>query len=371
MTVKPSSGSVSVSNLVKTTRNISIAALLFALVIALIGSSCSAVNPTALTVNKWSLSDSDFQSQIEAFSKVYESSGGGSSLRSADGNSWATSYTAAVLNAQLSLQLAQLGVDERGLTVTDADRAAAKELLEENFTNGSGSSVFGDLPASYQNTLIEGVAAQNVLSAAVIADAQTDDGLRKLYESTKDQYQGDLVCSSHILVLAGAGSGNAAPTDAQYATALASITDIKSQLSGTTNFAALAAAKSQDTGSATAGGALPCGPVGTFVTEFDNATWTQPVGVVGAPVKTKFGYHLILVTARGKLTFEQLKESIKIAVTDNADAIVNAELARIAANAQISVNGRYGQFDTATAKIVAPLGATSTTTSTIAGLPRQ
>ncbi len=371
MTIRSSSGSVSVSNLVKTTRSISIAALLFAIVMAVIGSSCTAVNPTALTVNKWSLSDSDFQTQIEAFSKVYESSGGASSLRSADGNSWATSFTAAFLNDQLSLQLAQIGVDERGLTVTDTDRANAKALLEKNFTSGSGSSVFGDLPASYQNTLVEGVAAQNVLSAAVIAEAQTDDGLRKLYESTKDQYQGDLVCASHILVLAGSGASNSTPTAAQYATALASINDIQSQLKGTTNFAALAAAKSQDTGSAAAGGALPCGPAGTFVTEFDNATWTQPIGVVGAPVKTKFGYHLILVTARGKLTFEQLKESLKMAVTDNADAIVGAELARIAANAQISVNGRYGQFDTATAKIVAPSGATSTTSSTIAGLPLQ
>ena len=371
MTVKASAGSVSVSNLVKTTRSISIAALLFTLVMAFIGTSCSAVNPTALTVNKWSLSDSDFQSQIEAFSKVYESSGGASSLRSPDDNSWATSYTSAFLNDQLSLQLAQIGVDERGLTVTDADRAGAKALLEKNFTNGSGGSVFGDLPVSYQQTLINGVAAQNVLSEAVLAEAQTDDGLRKLYESTKDQYEGDLVCASHILVLAGNGSSSATPTAAQYATALTSIKDIQSQLKGTTNFAALAASKSQDTGSAASGGALPCGPVGTFVTEFDNATWTQPIGVVGEPVKTKFGYHLILVTARGKLTFEQVKESLRMAVTDNADAIVGAELQRIASSAQISVNGRYGQFDATTAKIVAPSGATSTTSSTISGLPLQ
>ena len=106
------------------------------------------------------------------------------------------------------------------------------------------------------------------------------------------------------------------------------------------------------------------------MTEFDKATWAQPIGVVGAPVKTKFGYHLILVTARGKLTFEQLKESLKMAVTDNADAIVGAELARIAADAQISVNGRYGQFDPTTAKIVAPAGATPSST-TIDALPLQ
>ena len=352
----------------KTTRNISITAILLALVLALVGSSCSAVNPTALTVNNWTLSDSEFQSQIDAFAKVYSTSGGASELKSTDGNSWATSYTSAFLNDQLNLQLAQVGVAERGLTVTDADRANARALLEENFTNGSGTSVFNELPASYQETLIEGVAAQTVLGAAVIAEAQTDEGLRNLYEATKDQYQEDLVCASHILVLAGSGSGNAAPTEAQYATALTSIKGIQSQIKGTSNFAEIATAKSQDSGSATAGGALPCSPKGSYVTEFDDAAWAQPVGVVGEPVKTKFGYHIVLVTARGKLTFEQLKDSLKQSVVDNADAIVGAELVRIAATASISVNGRYGQFEATSAKIVAPSGATSTT---VAGLPLQ
>jgi hypothetical protein len=357
-----------VSNLVKTTRTISITAILLALVLSLVGSSCSAVNPTALTVNDWILSDSEFQSQIEAFAKVYSTSGGASELKSADGNSWATSYTSAFLNDQLSLQLAQVGVDERGLTVTDADRADARTLLEQNFTNGSGTSVFNELPVSYQQTLIDGVAAQSVLGAAVIAEAQTDDGLRSLYEATKDQYQEDLVCASHILVLAGSGSGNAVPTDAQYATALTSIKDIQSQINGTSNFAEIAAAKSQDPGSATSGGALPCSPKGSYVTEFDDAAWAQPVGVVGEPVKTRFGYHILLVTARGKLTFEQLKDSLKQSVVDNADAIVGAELMRIASTVNVSVNPRYGQSDAATAKIIAPSGANSTT---FAVLPLQ
>jgi hypothetical protein len=68
------------------------------------------------------------------------------------------------------------------------------------------------------------------------------------------------------------------------------------------------------------------------------------------------------------LTFEQLKDSLKMAVADNADAIVGAELQRIASSARISVNGRYGQFEATSGKIVAPSGATSTT---VAGLPLQ
>ena len=367
MTARTSVGSVSVSSLVKTTRSISIAALL-ALVLALVGTSCSAVDPSALTVDAWSLSDSDLQSQLDAFANVYSDSGGASQLKSQDGNSWATSYTAAFLNDQLSLRLAKVGIEQRGLSVTDADLANAKTLLEQNFTNGSGTSVFDRLPLSYQKTLIEGVAAQTILGNAVLEEAQTDDGLRLLYDATKDQYSEDLVCASHILVLAGTGSTSTTPTDAQYATALATMKDIQSQLSGSMNFAKVATAKSQDSGSAPSGGALPCSAKGTYVTEFDNAAWSQPIGVVGEPVKTKFGYHLILVTARGKLTFDQLKDTLKQSVVDNADAIVNAELTRIAANTNISVNGRYGQFDALTARIVAPSGATPTT---VAGLPLQ
>lgn len=368
MTAEASSGSVSVGNLVKTTRSISIAALLFAIALSVVGASCSAVNPTALTVNSWTLSDSDFQSQLDAFSKVYETSGGASQLRSEDGNSWATSYTSAFLNDQLSLQLSKVGVEKRGLTVTDADLASAKQLLEQNFTSSSGTSVFADLPASYQKTLIEGVAAQNVLGAAVLEEAQSDEGLRKIYESTKDQYEADQVCASHILVLANPTSSSAPATDAQYATALTTIKDLQSQIKDAASFAAVAKAKSQDTGSATDGGALPCSPKGTFVTEFDDAAWTQPIGTIGQPVKTKFGYHLILVTARGKLTFEQLKSSLKQAVTENAQSIVEAELARLAADSKISVNGRYGVYEPKTARIVAPSGATP---SSIANLPQQ
>jgi len=360
--------SVSVRSLVKTPRSLPIVAIALASILGVVGTSCSAVNPTALTVDSWTLSDSDLQSQLEAFANVYSDSGGASQLKSQDGTSWATSYTSAFLNDQLSLQLAKIGVQQRGLTVSDADRADAKTLLEQNFTNGSGSSVFGLLPASYQQTLVDGVAAQNVLGNAVLEEAQSDDGLRKLYDATKDQYSGDLVCASHILVLAGTGSNTAVPTDAQYATALTSIKDIQSQLRGSSNFATIASSKSQDTGSAQSGGALPCSPKGTYVTEFDNAAWNQPIGTVGEPVKTKFGYHLILVTARGKLTFDQLKDTLRQSVLENADAIVGAELARLAASASVSVNGRYGRFDVTSAKIVAPSGSTPTS---IAGLPLQ
>ena len=339
----------------KTSRLAPLAALAVALVLSVVGSACSAVDPDALTVDSWSMSDSTLQSQMTAFAKVYEASGGQATIRSEDGRSWATSFTSAFLNDQLSLQLAKVGLRQRGVEVSDSELAAAKTLLEQNFTTG-GRSVFGDLPIAYQQSLIEGVAAQTKLAELVMADAQTDTALRALYDSTRDQYVGDLVCASHILVLAGSGSANTTPTDAQYATALSSINAIRAGLTPS-NFATVAAAKSQDTGSAADGGALPCSPKGTYVDAFDAAAWNQPIGVIGEPVKTQYGYHLILVTARGKLTFEQLEDTLRANVQQSERQVVNAEIARLAAETRVSVNGRYGQLDPTTGQIRQPSGA--------------
>ena len=62
----------------------------------------------------------------------------------------------------------------------------------------------------------------------------------------------------------------------------------------------MARAESTDTQSAQKGGELGCDitPATEFVPEFLLAIFNQPVGEVGAPVQTQFGFHLIKVTAR-------------------------------------------------------------------------
>ena len=52
-------------------------------------------------------------------------------------------------------------------------------------------------------------------------------------------------------------------------------------------------------------------------TSANGAAWAQPGGVVGQPVKTKFGYHLILVRSRGVLGFDDVKSQIAAQVTRN------------------------------------------------------
>jgi foldase protein PrsA len=63
-------------------------------------------------------------------------------------------------------------------------------------------------------------------------------------------------------------------------------------------FAALAKKYSTDKQSARSGGELGFFPRGAMVPEFERAAFSQPIGQIGKPVKSSFGYHIILVEAR-------------------------------------------------------------------------
>ena len=73
--------------------------------------------------------------------------------------------------------------------------------------------------------------------------------------------------------------------------------DLKKQIDGGADFAALAKEHSSCP-SGSDGGALGTFGPGQMVKEFDEVVFSAPVGVVQGPVKTQFGYHLLEVTHR-------------------------------------------------------------------------
>lgn len=74
--------------------------------------------------------------------------------------------------------------------------------------------------------------------------------------------------------------------------------DLKTQIAGGADFAALAKQHSKCPSGARSGGDLGTFGKGQMVKEFEDVVFTAPVGEVQGPVKTDFGYHLIEVTAR-------------------------------------------------------------------------
>lgn len=67
------------------------------------------------------------------------------------------------------------------------------------------------------------------------------------------------------------------------------------------DFGRLAEQFSKDTGSGAKGGDLGWFSKGAMVAEFETAAFTQPIGEIGEPVKSQFGYHIIQVLDRQNL----------------------------------------------------------------------
>jgi peptidyl-prolyl cis-trans isomerase C len=73
--------------------------------------------------------------------------------------------------------------------------------------------------------------------------------------------------------------------------------DLKTQIADGADFAQLAK-KHSTCPSGRDGGALGEFTPGQMVEEFDTVVFRDEVGQVHGPVKTQFGYHLILITSR-------------------------------------------------------------------------
>lgn len=109
--------------------------------------------------------------------------------------------------------------------------------------------------------------------------AVTDEALQKAYDDKfKDAAPQTEYNAAHILV------------DSEE-----KAKDLKAQLDGGADFAELAKANSIDTGSGAAGGDLGWFGLGMMVKPFEDAVVAAQVGKVSDPIKTDFGWHLILV----------------------------------------------------------------------------
>jgi peptidyl-prolyl cis-trans isomerase C len=126
----------------------------------------------------------------------------------------------------------------------------------------------------------------------------TDEEVKAYYDANPNLYSTTQVAASHILV-----------KDEETAKA------IRAELvEHPDRFAALAAEKSTDTGSAKKGGELGLFGQGRMVPEFDRVAFSLQPGQISEPVKTRYGYHIIMVTERKegeRKPFEQVKEQIR------------------------------------------------------------
>lgn len=109
--------------------------------------------------------------------------------------------------------------------------------------------------------------------------------------------------------------------------------DITNRIRAGEDMAELAGEYSEDPGSKDAGGLYEDYPVMQWVPEFKQACLDYEIGVVGDPVKTDYGYHVIRVEDRHVTEFAELKEMIKAGLAgDDFKSYIDAEKA----NASVS-----------------------------------
>jgi parvulin-like peptidyl-prolyl isomerase len=161
-----------------------------------------------------------------------------------------------------------------------------------------------------QDNLLASLLYQDLLNAA----KPSAEDLAKYYEEHKKEY--DQASARHILIRFKGSRVPLKPDqkDLTEEEALAKTQDLRKRIAGGEDFAAVAKAESDDTGSGAQGGDLGSFGRGQMVPVFDDAVFTQPVGEVSQPVKSQFGYHLIQVQSRTSKTLDDVKAEIEQAL---------------------------------------------------------
>ncbi|MCC6626780.1 MAG: peptidylprolyl isomerase [Chloroflexi bacterium] len=176
----------------------------------------------------------------------------------------------------------------------------------------TSSPTFGPTATSTPFQTATATVSPSPMSEAARATANAsfrDQGasLRQVYGMTTDDYR-ELVVRPQLLEDAVKKKlAESIPTDQPQVRAAhilvadeAAARAIKAELDKGADFATLARDRSSDASNKDKGGDLDWFPRGIMAPEFEQAAFTQPVGVVGDPVKTQFGWHLIKVLERAE-----------------------------------------------------------------------
>ena len=214
-------------------------------------------------------------------------------------------------------------IKDNDVKILETDKA---EVLK----NANADEKFPSYPKPLQDVLI------NFNVAEVTLKKMTPPAIGEIEKLYSDSpAMAGVQCLSHILV----------KTEAEAKTVLA---DLKSG----TKFADVAAKKSIEPGADKSGGSLangtqPCQALANLQTSFDKdfmigAVAAKP-GVPTGPVKSSFGYHIIL-----SAPFADVKDSVATVIAENPGATL---LAGYMSTTDIKVNSTYGVWNGATATI--------------------
>ena len=212
---------------------------------------------------------------------------------------------------------------ENGLKESAKDRASVE-------AEAAASEGFAELPAYLQKLLVDLSIAQATMAKF---KPRTAAALEKLYNASPAST--GVMCMSHILV----------ETEDEA-------NEVLKELADGAKFADVAKKKSIEPNADKTGGALEndneaCTDLGFFQQQFDPDFMVGAVaakaGVPSGPVKTQFGFHIIL-----NRPFSEVRDSLLKAATATPSV---SNMAGYLTTADIAVNSKYGVWNGATSTI--------------------
>jgi foldase protein PrsA len=255
-------------------------------------------------------------------------------------DSFDSAFVARILTRQIIFELVVQEVDERGLEVDDEALERARQDLEQQIP----PDIIEEFPEEYLDLISEWNAAALVLQGDLVdAEGVDPQAAEQYFEDHPDEFR--QVCASHILV----------ETEQEAS-------EIRAELRGGGDFAAIARDRSLDTGSAQQGGELPCAFASTYQEEFAEAAFSQEPGEIGEPVQTTFGWHVIRVNEFKTPAFEDVADEVQQQLANQANERFSEWLQEAVTDAEIDVNPRYGTWNEETGQVEPPGGPTTTGT---------
>ncbi len=216
-----------------------------------------------------------------------------------------------LIDQRLILQAAR----KRGVQVSETAVSAEIERIKKNF----GSEEEFQQALAQRNLTMDDVRRLLRVNLTVrallplVAKVEVPEAeVRKSFEERRAQFdQPEQARVSHILIRV--------EDPKQEERARQTILLIQGKLAKGEKFADLARQYSQDPGSKERGGDLGFFGRGAMVKEFEQAAFSLQPGQVSGPVKTQFGYHLILLHERKpakKATYEEVAGQIREQLTE-------------------------------------------------------
>ena len=263
--------------------------------------------------------------------------------------SFDAAFAAQVLTRQIQFTLVAQEVHRRKLSLDDECTKAARTDQYRQLGGADpvkGQELFEKFPEAYQETLVTWNAKVLVLQGDLVGEGciAADDTVRHYFDTHQDEFV--QTCASHILL------DTQAEADA-----------VEVQLQQGADFATLAQQLSKDTGSAAHGGDVGCFTGGQFVPEFETAALALDIGEISPPVQSQFGWHVIKVTDKNSPTFEEVADQVQQKLGESASAGFQMFFNDAIANAEVTVDERYGAWDAERGEVTSPDASASPSTS--------